>query len=232
MKKIHLLLIPLLITLVVSIMYRSRVFDMDQAIITHGIRAATRYREIANISAIITVIIAVVYLLLLLIGKVKNKRARGSLSEFDKKESFEREVDNILSKLREVAKASDSERVRNNADATIGQVYKIDKYIDRFKNLYIGENVDVFDRVAESLDQAKGQLIQNSKSIVNRISIEGCEDEIEKRVDNNQKIIDDAKVLLNETVNYLDNKTTTSNSPLENITSSLKILNETIGESF
>jgi len=204
---------------------------MDHAIITHGIRAATRYRDIANVSMIVTVVIGVVYLLFLVVGKIRKKVAHVPLSEPDKKASSEREVHNVLAKLTKVAKESGSERVRYNATITIQQINKIDNYIDRYGNLYIGENVDVFDRVGESLEQAKGQLLQNAKSIVNRISIEGCEDEIEKRVSNNQNIIDDVKVLLNETVNYLDNKTTSSSSPLENITSSLRILNETIGDS-
>ena len=228
MKKKHLLLIPLAISLLVAIIYRSRIFDLDQAIITHGIRTATRYRNIADVSAILAVLLFVVYLLLLIVGKLKEKKEQGSSSELDK--SPEREVNNILSKLTKVAKSGETERTRQSAQITIGQINKIDNCIDRFNNLYIGDNVDVFGRVAKSLEQAKGQLILNSKSIVNRISIEGCEDEIEKRVTNNQKIIDDVKVLLNETVNYLDNKTTSASSPLENITSSLRILNETIGE--
>lgn len=231
MKKKHLLLIPIAISLIVSIIYRSRVIDFDRAIIIHGIRSATRYQTIANASAILTVVIVVTYLLLLVIGKAKKKTIRGSVSEADRKENVEKEVNNILSKLTKVAKDSESERVRHNAIITTQQINKIDNYIERFNGLYVGENVDVFSRVAVSLEQAKLQLIQNSKSIVNRISIEGCEDEIEKRVANNQKIIEDVKVLLNETVNYLDNKTTSSSSPLENITSSLRILNETIGES-
>jgi len=225
MKMKHFLLIPIVLSLFSAIAYRSWFSYVDQAI---GINAAIRYRTNANISAILTVLIGVVYISLLYMEKAKKKTVQGSISESAKKADFEREIHNILSKLVTVAKDSEYERDYQQAKITIEQINKMNKYVDRFNNLYIGEGVDVFDSVVGSLELAKRQLIQNSKSIVNRIIIEGCENEIEKRVANNQKLIEDVKALLNETVNYLDNKTATSSSPLENITASLKILNETI----
>jgi len=231
MKMKHFLLIPIALSLFASIAYRS----MNQAITSSGISAATSYRANASISAFLTVLLVGVYISFIYIDKTQEETVQRSELELDKKEknqpnkkdNFKKEIHNILSKLMVVVNDGESERVCHNAEIATRQIIKIDKYIDGFNNLYIGENVNVCDSVAVSLDVAKQQFIQNSKSIVNRIIIEGCEDEIENRVASNQKIIEEVKILLNETVNYLDNKTTTSSNTLENITSSLKIFNET-----
>jgi len=222
MKMKHFLLIPIVLFLFTAIAYWRAVFDLD--IITDEV--LNSYKLNSNTATFLAILLAMIYIAMIFIDK-KNAVQRLE-PESDKKVDFKRETHNILSKLKNVAKDSEYERVHQTANITIEQINSMVKYVARFSNLYIGESVDVFDSVSQSLEAAKGQFIQNSKSIVNRIIIDDCKEEIEKRVANNQKIIEGAKILLNETVNYLDNKTSISGSPLENTISSLKTLNETI----
>jgi len=228
MKMKYFLLITAVLSFFVSIAYRSQFAYYTNQAITYGVNDATIYRTNANISAVLTVLIGLVYIALSFIEKTKNADVQGLLPDSDTKENFEREIHHILSKLKLMAKDSEYENSFHSVNITIKQISSIVKYINRFNKLYIGESVDVIAGVAGSLDVAKGQFIQNSKSIANLIIVEGCEDEIEKRVINNQNIIEDVEILLSETVKYLDNKSTTFSSPLEGIISSLKTLNETI----
>jgi len=222
MKMKHLLLIPILLFLLASIAYRIQFFD---SILNNSISTTVGYHTNANIAAILTVLLGVVYIALFYIEKGKKMSVESILEAEIQQESFKKELNNILSRLKNLAKNSE---YNSNAKTTVEQISKINEYIEKFNNLYIGESIDVFSSVNASLELAKKQFVQNAKSIVNHIIIEDCEAEIAKRITSNQKIIEDVKALLNETVNYLDNKSSTASSPLEDITSSLKTLNETI----
>ena len=227
MKIKHLLLITIVLSFSVAIAYRNQfIYYMDQAIT--DVTQATTYRTNAIIAAVLTILIGAVYVLFLYTDKAKEADVQGSLLEPDTKENFDREIHNISSKLILMAKDNEYENFFHIVDTTTKQINSLVKYNNKFNKLYIGASVDVFTGVSGSLDVAKDQFIQNSKSILNRIIIEDCDDGIEKRIASNQKIIEDVKVLLNETVYYLDNKTNTYNSQLENIITSLKTLNETL----
>ena len=227
MKKRNLLILPLTLAFALSIFYRVRMSNLDQAIITHGVRTVDRWRTFSALSEVAVIVIALMFIIFLIVDKIKTKKAKSTKCC---NEEVEMEISNIINELESVAQKTENSTIRQNARFTIEQIEDINKYINRFDNLYTGDSIEVLAKLSKSLKLAKVELIQNAKSIVNRINIEGCENEITNRVSKNHKIIEDVKVLLNETVNYLDNKTTKSSNPLESITSSLRILNDTLGE--
>ena len=213
---------------VISLIFRSRIFDFDRAIIIHGYRAVRGYRNMSNIFAIAAVLlIAAAVCLSFFLRNSQKKSHKMTLLE-ESSEEFEEGI--IIQRLSMLAKNNESAQIASSAELTISQIKQINNLINRYESLYIDQNVDVFDRVGKSIRNGKQHIIQNAKSIINRITVEGCKDEVKKKLNKNAKLIDDVKVLLNETVNYLDNKSTTSSNPLLSITSSLQILNETIKE--
>jgi len=227
MKIKHFLLITIVLSFSVAIAYRNQfIYYMDQAIT--DATQATIYRTNAIIAAVLTILIGAVYVLFLYTDKAKEADGQRLSVEPNPKENFDREIHNISSKLLLMGKDNEYERFFHIVDITTKQINILVKYNNKFNKLYIGTSVDVFAGVSGSLDVAKDQFIQNSKSILNRIIIEDSDDGIDKRIANNNKIIEDVKSLLYETVYYLDNKTNSYNSQLENIITSLKTLNETI----
>ena len=230
MRKNWFLKVPVAIICVISaaisLIYRFRISDIDAAIISYGYRTVNRYRSISNMSMIVAIAMSLVFLLMIVIFK-KNKSKQRKLN-LKEESSPERAENKLVERLTMLAKDIEPTKKADSAKVTIKHIRQINDLISRFESLYIDQNTDVFERVGQSIEQAKEQIMQNSRSIVNRITIEGCEDEVENKTINNRKIINNVRVLLNETVDYLDNKTTTSTNLLESITSSLRILNQTI----
>jgi len=184
---------------------RLQIWDWDQAIIDLHIQTAHQYRNLSNIGAGVALFSAAV---LTVLCSLKKKPVIS---------------DDVPKRL-----AAVEGPFAKSAAKTLGQLEKMDEYLQRFQRLYVDENVQVFTRIAQALEEAKRQLRQNAKSVLNRISVEDSLEEIEKRVSANDKILADVKKLLAETVDYLDNKSATNRNPLESIALSLKILNETL----
>lgn len=220
MKRISIMLA--IFGLVASIILGSLVADMDQAIIDHGIRAATRYRALFKWTVAFTAVLIGINFLPFWWKKRQRKRSQLERS----KDEFVA----ITKQLNVVAKTNPSEFIRQAAHTAGSQLEAIEAYIKHFGELYIDGNIHVFEEVEASLKMAQAQMLQNAKSILNRINIGGDLGKIEQKITQNHKIIEDVKMLLGEMVNYLDNKSSLSAKPLESITYSLQMLNETLEE--
>lgn len=191
----------LLVLAVVSLITGALILDMDRAVIQYGIRTASRIRWVF----IITISSLGLVGSCLLIKRFPRKSPPSLLEQLATADSvYGREASR--------------------------QLQKMVVYLERFQNLYLDGNIHVFEEVGQSLNTAHRQLFQNAKSILNRLAVEGDEAEIQNKVAQNEKILSEVRVLLNEMVNYLDNKSAMGHSPLESITCSLKMLNDTLGE--
>lgn len=178
------------------------VLNWDAAVIRHGIYLAGFFRALALIGLGMAIAISAV-------AGVAFKRPKISEKEL------------VLLQLRGL----DFGQAREMVD----QLQKMETYFQRFSKLYLDGNVHVFEEVGQSLRLAEKQMLQNAKTLINRLNVEGEVAQIQKKVLQNEKILGDVKLLLNEMVNYLESKTASGNSPLESVTESLKLLNDTLG---
>ncbi|MBL1224339.1 hypothetical protein [Enterococcus sp. BWR-S5] len=225
-KRIQLFLLILAgIGLVGGLFFKLRLLDIDQAIINYGSQTVRMYQTLGNVLLGIFVLA-----LLLVVGvqlTVKAKTARTVKEQAQaKKHNPNYDEADVIAKLTSLAQQNVSyESELRQADQLISQ---INGCLEDLKELQVSNDYELLEKINYSMIQAKTQILQNAKSIINRVTIEGDRQEINKRLENSGEIVQQVKGLLNETVNYLDSKSPSTKADLESMTKALKTLNKTI----
>lgn len=210
--------------------FASLVSNHDQAVIDFGIRQVSLFEFIAKGSFFAAVFLAFLLSVPEIIKKILKKQTQEAVLVNEKNERSQKDWDQVISHLGMKAEEAATAFFRDSASCALSQLKALEACIRQFETLYIDENTYVFEEVATSLGLAKNQMAGHAKSILNRINVEGEPAALEKKLTLNQKILDDVKTLLGETVDYLDNKAALKAQPLENVLYSLRALNETLEE--
>ena len=126
---------------------------------------------------------------------------------------------------------------RNEVSSNSRYIFYIDKILSQIKEgekiqkefFEISENnsLPILKNIGKELESIRVHLLQDAKSIYRRLRIED-ESKIEDKINHNDIMLNDAKKLLIETINYLDVKTPSTELDLNNLTESLKDLIELI----
>ncbi len=126
---------------------------------------------------------------------------------------------------------------RNEVSSNSRYVFYIDKILSQIKEgekiqkefFEISENnsLPILKNIGKELESIRVHLLQDAKSVYRRLRIED-ESKIEDKINHNDIMLNDAKKLLIETINYLDVKTPSTELDLNNLTESLKDLIELI----
>lgn len=198
--------------------------DKDEAIIQYGSQTVRMLTTISTVAFVIVVVVAIVLIALQLKNRrntvtlTKEKAAQKTDPHFEEQELLTR-----LDKL-------DDPHLMYQKDILLAKemIQQINDYLIDLQELQANNEYDILDKIKFSMNQAKTQMLQNTKSIINRITVEGEPKEIEKRLMTNQQILQQVKGLLNETVNYLDSKSPSTKADLDNMTKALQSLNMTI----
>lgn len=225
-KRIQLFLIVLAgIGLAGGVFFKIRLLDIDQAIINYGSQTVRTYQTIGNSLWGLFALALLSALGLQLTSKAKKARKVKEEAQAKKHDPTYDERE-ILARLTKLTKQNVSyEAELNEAKRLIDQ---INASMEDLQELQGNNDYELLDKINYSMIQAKTQILQNSKSIINRVTIEGDRLEINKRLENSGEIVQQVKGLLNETVNYLDSKSPSTKADLESMTQALKTLNQTI----
>lgn len=225
-KKVRNLLISMgLVSLLIGIGLRILLVDIDEAIIRYGSQSVRFFNNFSIGAFVVVLIVAVLVIYLQLRQSVQAKTAIKEKTVAKKTNPHFEEQD-LLAKLDNL---DDPDLVYQDDIVLAKQLIKqINDNLADLHDLQANNDYDILDKIKFSMNQAKTQILQNTKSIINRITVEGERKEIEKRLKTNQQILQQVKSLLNETVNYLDAKSPSTKADLDNMTKALQSLNITI----
>lgn len=208
-----------------GLFFKLRLLDIDQAIINYGSQTVRMYQTFGNVLLGIFVLALLLTIGIQLTLKAKTARIVKEQAQAKRQDPNhdEREISAKLNSLLDQHIGYESEL--NEASRLIVQ---INDCLEDLQELQVSNDYELLDKINYSMIQAKTQILQNSKSIINRVTIEGDRLEINKRLENSAEIVQQVKGLLNETVNYLDSKSPSTKADLESMTQALKTLNQTI----
>lgn len=214
-----------LISLLAGIGLKLVLSDIDEAIIQYGSQTVRLLTTLSTVSFVIVAIVAVIVIFLQLTNSRKTQTAIKKEQTAQKTDPHFEERD-LLARLDNL----DDPQLIYQEDILLAKqiVQQINDYLVDLQDLQSNNDYDILDKIKFSMNQAKTQILQNTKSIINRITVEGDRQEIAKRLTTNQQILQQVKGLLNETVNYLDSKSPSTKADLDNMTKALQSLNMTI----
>lgn len=112
-------------------------------------------------------------------------------------------------------------------DKIISQIKEGEKIQKEFVEISENNSLPILKNIAKELESIRVHLLLDAKSIYRRLRIED-ESKIEDKINHNDIMLNDAKKLLIETINYLDVKTPSTEVDLNNLTESLRDLIELI----
>lgn len=225
-KKTNIILIIIgVISLVVGIIFKVRLLDIDDAIIKYGYQTVKTYQTISNI-AFGFFGIAMITMIVLYVMQRSKETKKVEEETKDKKSNPHHEEQKLTAKLETLYQTEKAYQAE--LKVAMGNLYQINDCLTDLHDLQENNDYDLLDKITMSMMNAKTQILQNTKSIINRVMIEGSKEEIGKRLESNSNIIYQVRELLNETVNYLDSKSPSTNEDLENMTKALQSLNQTI----
>ncbi|MHC5216572.1 hypothetical protein ACYSNR_07880 [Enterococcus sp. LJL128] len=224
-KRIRFLLIGTgAIGALVWIAVRVLLLDFDAAVISYGSKTVRTFNTIAT-AGLIVAALAVAGLIIVVFSQKKEAapKAGGKPAKKADQHYDGKDIVSKLDKLYETHTVYQKDIVE--AKKMIDQ---IDGCIEDLLELQADNEFEILDKIEYSMRQAKMQILQNTKSIVNRITIEGDPQEITKRLNTNSEILKQVRGLLHETVNYLDSKSPSTRGDLDSMTKALQSLNNTI----
>ena len=106
----------------------------------------------------------------------------------------------------------------------IHQMKSAETLQDDFMEIVENNNLPVIQDIANELQSIQIRMLQDAKSIYRRLIISEEADIIEKKLNDNDKVLKDANKLITEAINYLDVKTPSTEVDLKNLTESLQDL--------
>lgn len=106
----------------------------------------------------------------------------------------------------------------------IHQMKSAETLQDDFMEIVENNNLPVIQDIANELQSIQIRMLQDAKSIYRRLIISEEADVIEKKLNDNDKVLKDANKLITEAINYLDVKTPSTEVDLKNLTESLQDL--------
>ena len=106
----------------------------------------------------------------------------------------------------------------------IHQMKSAETLQDDFLEIVENNDLPVIQDIANELQSIQIRMLQDAKSIYRRLIISEEADVIEKKLNDNDKVLKDANKLITEAINYLDVKTPSTEVDLKNLTESLQDL--------
>ena len=106
----------------------------------------------------------------------------------------------------------------------IHQMKSAETLQDDFIEIVENNDLPVIQDIANELQSIQIRMLQDAKSIYRRLIISEEADVIEKKLNDNDKVLKDANKLITEAINYLDVKTPSTEVDLKNLIESLQDL--------
>lgn len=213
------------LSLLIAIGIKLLLSDIDEAIIQYGSQTV---RFLTTLSNGLLVVVVLVVAMVIFLQLKQRRQTQTAIKEktVAKQTNPHFEEQDLLTRLDHL---DDPQHLYQEDIALAKQMIKqMNDYLSDLQDLRSTNEYEILDKIKFSMNQAKTQLLQNTKSIINRITVEGDRKEIEKRLTTNKQILQQVKGLLNETVNYLDSKSPSTKADLDNMTKALQSLNMTI----
>ena len=110
------------------------------------------------------------------------------------------------------------------ANRMIHQMKSAETLQDDFIEIVENNDLPVIQDIANELQSIQIRMLQDAKSIYRRLIISEEADVIEKKLNDNDKVLKDANKLITEAINYLDVKTPSTEVDLKNLIESLQDL--------
>lgn len=215
-------IISILMILIPTVM----TLDYDQAIINYGVSLVSLLKTVRLIG--ITLIIVSIGLFTIPTYLDSRKQATEAKIKVKEKETnpyYEEPI--IINKLRNSIGETDNGYIQYGKKM-IRQLNLLNDQIDDYKSVTSEYDYPIIESIDKELMTAKLKFIENAKSINNRLLISNGQDEIVKRLDENDETLNQVKALVLEAINYVDEKTPRTDSNLNNLTESLQELIKTI----
>ncbi|MFD2388797.1 hypothetical protein [Enterococcus rivorum] len=198
--------------------------DIDQAIINYGSRSVRMYQVFSKSLIGLAFLMIGVFIWLQFRKRMQTVHVMKENAKKIEIDPFHEETE-LVNKL---AKLSMSEVYRDSIVKAQDMIEQINDCMSDLNELQENNEYELLDKINASIVQGKIQIFQNTKSIINRVTVAGDKNEINKRLLNSADIVQQVRVLLNETVNYLDSKSPSTKADLDNMTKALQTLNKTI----
>lgn len=199
--------------------------DYDQAIIDYGAQQIAFMLVFKNVSLVISVLLLLLAVITLF-AKTQKQKQSVKLEQKERETNPFHEESRIVMKLENLQ--YDTSEYSNYAPPVIKQIHKINDIFEDFDEVTASYDYPIITSVRNALIKTKLQMLENTKSITNRIVVNGGLSEIEQRIAKNDDAIKQAHDLVIEAVNYVDNKTPQTQVRLESLTESLQELNKTL----
>lgn len=199
--------------------------DFDDAVIRYGYATASRIQTLSNVLLGLFAVMAVLFIVLKVTSKAKTVQVKRQ-DTLEKKTNPHYDEKTIMEKLDFLER--NEQAYRQDLAEAARHIRQINDCLEDLQELKSSNEYEMLDKISFSMNEAKTQILQNAKSIINRVTVEGDRGEIGKKLENSTTIIKQVKALLNETVNYLDTKSPTTSADLENMTKALQSLNQTM----
>ena len=98
------------------------------------------------------------------------------------------------------------------------------KLENEFIEIQDNNNLPILINISKELKSIRYHLLEDAKSIYKRIVISKETEKIVEKLKHNDKLLEDAENLILEALNYIDIKTSTTETDLKNLTESLQDL--------
>ena len=170
---------------------------------------------IINIILFLITFIGFVFLYLFNKTKQNNK---------NKEDSIDLDENVIINKLKSLKSDSNYLNSIEYINKIIEQINMGRKLENEFIEIQDNNNLPIIINISKELKSIRYHLLEDAKSIYKRIVISKETEKIVEKLKHNDKLLEDAENLILEALNYIDIKTSTTETDLKNLTESLQDL--------
>lgn len=130
----------------------------------------------------------------------------------------------IINKLKSLKSDSNYLNSIEYINKIIEQINMGRKLENEFIEIQDNNNLPIIINISKELKSIRYHLLEDAKSIYKRIVISKETEKIVEKLKHNDKLLEDAENLILEALNYIDIKTSTTETDLKNLTESLQDL--------
>lgn len=194
----------------------------DEIIIQHGIS----FHKSLSTFLFINILLFLLFFILFFSKYTLDKYKKLKIEHEKNEPLYEQEI--VIQTINNFrSEVSSNSRYVFYIDKILSQIKEGEKIQKEFFEISENNSLPILKNIAKELESIRVHLLQDAKSIYRRLRIED-ESKIEDKINHNDIMLNDAKKLLIETINYLDVKTPSTELDLNNLTESLKDLIELI----
>lgn len=189
----------------------------NEIIIRNGIITYKLLNGILIINIILFLITFIGFVFLYLFNKIKQNNK-------NKEDSIDLDENVIINKLKSLKSDSNYLNSIEYINKIIEQINMGRKLENEFIEIQDNNNLPIIINISKELKSIRYHLLEDAKSIYKRIVISKETEKIVEKLKHNDKLLEDAENLILEALNYIDIKTSTTETDLKNLTESLQDL--------